>query len=175
MRDLFLIGNLPWWIIVVVACGSVALLIQQFLSLKQRLSLGQSSFLVFLRACVYGLLIFFLFGPALVEKRVAKLRRPLTILVDSSQSMAFPASAKPAPGGQPAKSRLDLVRDTLLAGKEPLIQGLSRDYDLRLYRFGTALEPIAPASISQLKGQDQGTRLLEVLQSAAREAGEQSG
>jgi hypothetical protein len=175
MQDLFLIGSLPWWVIVLVACGSVALLIQQFLSLKQRLSLGQSSFLVFLRACVYGLLIFFLFGPALVEKRVAKLRRPLTILVDSSQSMAFPASAKPAPDGQPAKSRLELVRDTLLAGKEPLIQELSRDYDLHLYRFGTALEPIAPAFISQLKAQDQGTRLLEVLQSAAREAGEQSG
>src|SRR6267142_2416189 len=175
MQDLFLIGSLPLWVIVLVACGSVTLLIQQFLSLKQRLSLGQSSFLVFLRACVYGLLIFFLFGPALVEKRVAKLRLPLTILVDSSQSMAFPASAKPAPDGQPTKSRLDLVRDTLLTGKEPLIQELSRDYDLHLYRFGTALEPIAPAFISQLKAQDQGTRLLEVLQSAAREAGEQSG
>src|SRR4029453_5806924 len=117
MQDLFLIGSLPWWVIVLVACGSVALLIQQFLSLKQRLSLGQSSFLVFLRACVYAFSVFFLsfvfwlvffllFGPALVEKRVAKLRRPLTILVDSSQSMAFPASAKPAPDGQPAKSRL---------------------------------------------------------------------
>src|SRR5215510_9975987 len=175
MQDLFLIGSLPWWVIALVACGSVALLVQQFLSLKQRLSLGQSSFLVFLRACVYGLLIFFLFGPALVEKRVAKLRRPLTFLVDSSQSMAFPASTQPTPDGQTAKSRLDLVRDTLLAGKEPLIQELNRDYDLHLYRFGTALEPIAPASIAQLKAQDQGTRLLEVLQSAAREAGEQSG
>src|SRR5499426_292771 len=175
MQDLFLIGSLPWWVIALVACGSVALLVQQFLSLKQRLSLGQSSFLVFLRACVYGLLIFFLFGPALVEKRVAKLRRPLTILVDSSQSMAFPVSTQPTPDGQTTESRLDLVRDTLLAGKEPLIQELNRDYDLRLYRFGTALEPIAPASISQLKAQDQGTRLLEVLQSAAREAGEQSG
>src|SRR6266496_1952936 len=116
MKDLYLVGSLPWWVIALVGLGTGALLIQQFLSLKQRLSLGQSSFLVFLRACVYGLLIFFLFGPALVEKRVAKLRRPLTILMDSSQSMAFPASAKPAPDGQPAKSRLDLVRDTLLGG-----------------------------------------------------------
>ena len=110
MQDLFLIGSLPWWVIALVACGSVALLVQQFLSLKQRLSLGQSSFLVLLRACVYGLLIFFLFGPALVEKRVAKLRLPLTVLVDSSQSMSFPADPKPTQDGQPAKSRLDLVR-----------------------------------------------------------------
>ena len=73
------------------------------------------------------------------------------------------------------KTRLDLVREKLLSGKEPLIQELSRDYDLQLYRFGTTLEPIAPAAIAQLKAQDQGTRLLEVLQSVAREAGEQSG
>src|SRR5262245_66485566 len=100
MQDLFLIGSLPWWVIALVCLGSVVLLVQQFLSLQQRLSLGQCSFLVFLRACVYGLLIFFLFGPALVEKRVAKLRRPLTILVDSSQSMAFPVSTQPTPDGQ---------------------------------------------------------------------------
>jgi uncharacterized membrane protein len=175
MQDLFLIGTLPWWVIALVACGSVALLVQQFLGLRQRLALGQSVFLVLLRAGVYSLLIFFLFGPALVEKRVAKLRRPLTVLVDSSQSMAFPARAKPAQDGQPAKSRLDLVREKLLSGEGPLIQELSRDYDLQLYRFGTTLEPIAPAAIAQLKAQDQGTRLLEVLQSVAREAGEQSG
>ena len=174
MQDLFLIGTLPWWLIALVALGSVALLVQQFLSLRQRLALGQSVFLVLLRAGVYSLLIFFLFGPALVEKRVAKLRRPLTVLVDSSQSMAFPARAT-AQDKQPAKSRLDLVREKLLAGEGPLIQELSRDYDLQLYRFGTTLEPIAPAAIAQLKAQDQGTRLLEVLQTVAREAGEQSG
>ena len=175
MQDLFLIGTLPWWVIALVACGSVALLVQQFLGLRQRLALGQSVFLVLLRTGVYSLLIFFLFGPALVEKRVAKLRRPLTVLVDSSQSMAFPASTKPAQDRQPVKSRLDLVREKLLAGEGPLIQELSRDYDLQLYRFGTTLEPIAPAAIAQLKAQDQGTRLLEVLQTVTREAGEQSG
>ncbi len=174
MQDLFLIGTLPWWLIALVALGSVALLVQQFLSLRQRLALGQGVFLVLLRAGVYSLLIFFLFGPALVEKRVAKLRRPLTLLVDSSQSMAYPARAT-TQDGQPVKSRLDLVKEKLLSGEGPLIQELSRDYDLQLYRFGTTLEPIAPAAIAQLKAQDQGTRLLEVLQSVAREAGEQSG
>ena len=55
-------------------------------------------------------LIFFLLGPALIDKRVTKLRRPLTLLIDTSQSMGFPASAKSAAGDQAAKSRLDLVR-----------------------------------------------------------------
>ena len=175
MQDLYLIGSLPWWVIALVAGATGALLIQQFLSLKQRLALAQSSFLVLLRSCVYALLIFFLLGPALVDKRVTKLRRPLTVLLDSSQSMAFPASPKSSRDGKQAKSRLDVVREKLTDGKEPLIQKLSRDYDLRLYRFGTGLEPITPASISQLKAQDQGTRLLELLQTAAGDAGSQAG
>jgi len=145
MKDLYLVGSLPWWVIALVGLGTGALLVQQFLSLKQRLALGQSSFLVFLRTCVYILLIFFLLGPALVDKRVTKLRRPLTVLIDSSASMAFPASSKATQDGKPGKSRLDLVREKLLNGQEPLIQKLNRDYDLRLYRFGTSVEPISPA------------------------------
>jgi hypothetical protein len=113
--------------------------------------------------------------PAVVDKRVTKLRRPLTVLLDSSQSMAFPASAKPTQDGKPGKSRFDVMREALLDSKDPLIQKLKRDYDLRVFRFGTSLEPIAPASISQLKPQDQGTRLLELLQTAASDAGAQSG
>src|SRR5262245_32540665 len=119
MQDLFLIGSLPWWVIALVACASVALLVQQFFSFRQRLSLAQSSFLVFLRACGYGSLIFCLRGPALAEQRVTKLRRPLTSLVDSSQSMSLPASTKPTPDGQPVKSRLELVRNTVLRVREP--------------------------------------------------------
>ena len=175
MKDLYLVGSLPWWVIALVGLGTGALLVQQFLSLKQRLALGQSSFLVFLRTCVYILLIFFLLGPALVDKRVTKLRRPLTVLIDSSESMAFPASSKATQDGKPGKSRLDLVREKLLNGQEPLIQKLNRDYDLRLYRFGTSVEPISPGSLSQLKAQDEGTRLLELLPRAATDAGAQSG
>jgi len=175
MKDLYLVGSLPWWVIALVGLGTGALLLQQFLSLKQRLALGQSSFLVFLRTCVYILLIFFLLGPALVDKRVTKLRRPLTVLIDSSESMAFPASSKATQDGKPGKSRLDLVREKLLNGQEPLIQKLNRDYDLRLYRFGTSVEPISPGSLSQLKAQDEGTRLLELLPRAATDAGAQSG
>jgi len=175
MKDLYLVGSLPWWVIALVGLGTGALLVQQFLSLKQRLALGQSSFLVFLRTCVYILLIFFLLGPALVDKRVTKLRRLLTVLIDSSESMAFPASSKATQDGKPGKSRLDLVREKLLNGQEPLIQKLNRDYDLRLYRFGTSVEPISPGSLSQLKAQDEGTRLLELLPRAATDAGAQSG
>ncbi|MEX0802776.1 MAG: glutamine amidotransferase [Candidatus Binatia bacterium] len=175
MKDLYLVGSVPWWLIALIAFGSIALLVQQFFSLRRRLSTGQSIFLVFLRACVYGLLLFFLLGPALVETHVTKLRRPLTVLIDDSQSMTFPAGPDRSQEGEPGPSRLDLVKEKLTQGQEPLIQRLSRDYDLQLYRFGTSLEPIAPHSVPQLTAQDQGTRLLELLHVAAREAGSQSG
>ncbi len=175
MKDLYLIGSLPWWLIALAAVASVLLLAQQFVSLRPRLGLARTSFLVFLRACVYGLLLFFLLSPAFVEQRTTKLRRPLTILLDSSQSMAFPASPKENQNGKPGVSRLDLVKQKLTDGPTPLMQQLARDYDLKIYRFGTGLEPISLPGIGQLQPQDQGTRLLEVLQAAAKDADSQSG
>jgi hypothetical protein len=109
-----------------------------------------------------------------VEKQVRQLRRPLTVLIDDSQSMTFPANLGGAQQ-EKAPSRLDLVKQKLTEGEDPLIQKLSRDYDLKIYRFGTSLEPIAPESVPQLKAQDQGTQLFELLQIAAKEAGPQSG
>ena len=175
MSDLYLIGVLPLWLIALVGVAAAALLAQQFINQRQRLPLGQTAFLTLLRACVYAGLIFFLLGPALIDKRVTKLRRPLTLLVDTSQSMSFPANAKSAAGDQAAKSRLDLVKEKLEAGPEPLIQRLNRDYDLRVIRFGTGLESIAPGSLERLRAQDPGTRLIELLQRAARDGAARSG
>ena len=175
MSDLYLIGVLPLWLIALVGVAAAALLAQQFINLRQRLPFGQAAFLTLLRACVYAGLIFFLLGPALIDKRVTKLRRPLTLLVDTSQSMSFPASAKSAAGDKAAKSRLDLVKEKLEAGPEPLIQRLNRVYDLRVIRFGTGLESIAPGSLERLRAQDPGTRLIELLQRAARDGAARSG
>ena len=90
MSQIYLIGNLPGWMIALAVVAVLALLVQQFVSLRQRLATGRSSFLVLLRTCVYSVLIFFLLGPALVENRVTKLRTPLTVLIDASASMKFP-------------------------------------------------------------------------------------
>src|SRR5512145_1633507 len=116
MKDLYLIGNLPWWVIALGAVAVSALLVLQYVQLRQRLSPAQTLFLVGLRACVYGVLLFFLFGPAFIETRQTKLRRPMTVLVDSSQSMNFPNGAQPESGEKPAQSRLDLIKAKLAAG-----------------------------------------------------------
>ncbi len=115
MDSLYFTGSLPWWIILLMALVMGALLIYQFISLKQRLKWYQSCFLVFLRGLVYALLIFFLLGPGLVERNVTKLRRPLTVLLDTSQSMNF--AANPEETGQNrsgVKKRIDLVKEKIL-------------------------------------------------------------
>jgi uncharacterized membrane protein len=178
MQDLYLIGTLPVWLVALIGVGTAALLLQQFLGLKKRLLVGQAIFLTLLRAVVYIGLLFFLLGPALIDKRVSKLRRPLTLLIDTSQSMGFPAGAKTNVEGKSAQSRLDLVREKLQAGankNDSLMDKLNRDYDLRVIRFGTSLESIAPGNLAGLKPQDPGTRLLELLQQAARDSAAQSG
>jgi uncharacterized membrane protein len=174
MNDVYLVGGVPGWAIALALLTAVALLVHQFINLRQRLGAFQSVFLTLLRATVYGLLIFFLLGPALVEQRITKLRRPLTVLVDSSQSMAFPVSANGAPDGKGSKSRLESIKEKLVTGDDPLIQRLSRDYDLRIFKFGANLEPIAPSSIRQLAAQDQATRLVEVVEAAAKEKSAQA-
>jgi uncharacterized membrane protein len=175
MGNLHLIGNTPLWLIVLGAGAVAVLLAWQFVQLRRRLGPGQSLFLVALRACVYGMLLFFLFGPALIETRPVKLRRPLTVLIDSSESMNFPSQAKPQGDGNQGASRLDVVKARLTAGEEPLLQKLNRDYDLRLFRFGASAEPIATAAVPDLRAQEPGTRLVETIQELAKDASRQSG
>jgi uncharacterized membrane protein len=175
MADLYLLGILPWWLVALIAVGATVLLVRQFINLRERLSRGQTTFLTVLRLCVYAGLIFFLLGPALIERSTTRLRRPLTLLIDTSQSMGFPASAKAVAPDKPVKSRLDLVREKLAEGQTPLLQRLSRDYDLRIIRFGTGTEPIAPGNVTRLRPQDPGTRLIEVLQSTAKDPAARSG
>src|SRR6185369_4638862 len=175
MSDLYILGALPWWLVALIAGAAAALLVRQFINLRERLSRGQTTFLTLVRTCVYAGLIFFLLGPALIDKRVTRLRRPLTLLIDTSQSMGFPASAKAGASDEPVNSRLDLVRQKLTAGPTPLLQRLNRDYDLHIIRFGTGTEPIAPENIPRLQPQDPGTRLIEVLQSTAKDPAARSG
>jgi uncharacterized membrane protein len=165
MPELILIGGLPWWAIGLIALGIAALLTYQFVSLRQRLSLPQSILLVSLRGCVYVLLLLFLLSPALVKERITKLRNPLVLLLDTSHSMGYPSRQ----GGNGDKSRFDLVKETLLKGKAPLMDQLSRDYDLHLYQFNASLEPTELSALAQLDPHGKSTRLLEALWKAGRD------
>src|SRR5258706_2020004 len=166
MNELYFIGGLAWWVVAAVGIGALAAIAYQFRGLRNRLGSRRAALLTLFRAAVYAALIFFLLSPGLVHKRVTKLRRPLSLLIDTSRSMALPT-----PSG---KSRLDAVKEKLLAGNDPLIQKLARDYDLRVYQFNTELAPVAPSALAQLSATGKGTRLMEALRDTARDAGTES-
>lgn len=168
--NFFIAGGLPWWVILLVALAAVALLVYQFRGQRQRLSARQICLLLSLRGLVYSLLIFFLLSPGFFEKRVTKLRRPLTVLLDTSLSMALPATPEQGQNQPGRKSRIELVRQKLMEGQEPLLQKIARDYDVRLYQFGTGIEPITPASFPKLGAQGKGSRLLQALHEAGRDS-----
>ena len=62
MSDLYILGALPWWLVALIAGAAAALLVRQFINLRERLSRGQTTFLTLVRTCVYAGLIFFSFG-----------------------------------------------------------------------------------------------------------------
>ncbi|MBI4524672.1 MAG: hypothetical protein HY695_12775 [Deltaproteobacteria bacterium] len=163
MSEFYFTGGVPWWAFVAIALAASALLLHQFLSFRRRLGAPKGLLLILLRGLVYALLVFFLLSPGLVERRVSRLRHPLTLVIDTSQSMALPAAIDPGEEGKPSKSRIDFVKEKLLNGKEPLIQKLARDYNLQIYHLDTGMTAVGPAAISQLAAQGRGTRLLEGL------------
>lgn len=174
MSEFFFAGLMPWWAIFLAALAILTLLFFQLQSLRQRLSAAKSWALIVLRGLVYASLLFFLLSPGLVLKRVINLRRPLMLVVDTSESMALPANPGTDQNANPRPSRIDLVKQKLLEGKDPLIRKLARDYDLRIYQFSMGVETIAPASVSALQAQGKGSRLLEALREAERGTGPRS-
>ncbi|MFQ5682559.1 MAG: glutamine amidotransferase [Candidatus Binatia bacterium] len=172
MNNFFFTGMLPGWSILLIALGLGALLIYQFVNLKKHVTLYRRCVLIFLRGLVYAVLIFFLFGPGLVEEQATRLRRPLTLMLDTSKSMSLPEDPDQTSGdGRRGKTRIDLVKEKLLKGEDPLIRRLAQDYDLRTYQFGTSLETIGPDSIAHLTAHGKGTRLFEALRTVQRDAG----
>ena len=167
MQSLFFLGGIPWWAILLIALAVLVLLGYQHAQLRQRFSLPKSVFLTGLRACVYLLLILFLFNPAFLESRVTTLRRPMVLLIDTSQSMALPT----APAQNPTESRIEWVKRTLLQGEKPLLQRLAREYDLRLYQFNTEVKAVSPAAIPSLKADGQGSRILAAVEETTKQAG----
>jgi uncharacterized membrane protein len=167
MNEIHFIGGIPWWLVLLVAACALALLLLQHRQLRRRLSTFRSLLLTAFRGCVYFLLILFLFNPSLVEKRTTKLRRALVVLLDTSESMALPSASSQ---GQ-VRSRLDTVKEKLLSGKEPALQRLSRDYDLRVFELNADVRRFEPASLTTVQPRGKGSRILTGLREASREPG----
>ena len=114
MSNLYFTGEISRWAILLIGLAILAFLTYQFFTLRQRLGAQRSALLIFLRALVYALLIFFLFSPGLLQTKTTKLRHHLALLIDTSKSMAFSESAQPDEGGKHGRIAGHMRRQTQL-------------------------------------------------------------
>ena len=154
------VGNMPWWSVILLAIGVFSLLGYQMFWLKRHLATGKSLILTGLRGLVYLAVILFFLQPAVVEKQAKKLRLPLAVLLDTSESMNLPSASNRE------ESRFDLLQQRIFRGPRSLAEQMGPFYDLRWYQFNASLESLSPNELSRLQPEGRGTRLLEALRDA---------
>ena len=192
VTDLSLYFRHPWPLLVAVGLIGVAAVATGVLYRRERgLSRGQRVLLGVFRVVLYGILILLLFEPVLTVERSVELRKSVLVLVDSSESMGIHDERKSraeleeaalALGLQPfdrtsfalsaeAKNtirkatRLDLAKALLDHPELDAFDRLAREHRLRLFRFGSGLEPLgqerdaALGSTADLEATDKATHV----------------
>ncbi|MAE61824.1 MAG: hypothetical protein CMJ49_10780 [Planctomycetaceae bacterium] len=113
---------------------------------------------ILLRIVAFFVLLFMLLQPTRLPKpRIMKLNRSVALLIDTSASMAEPATA-----AAPDRSRLD--RGLEAFADHHVIQRISDTADLNVYRFDSQLTPIQTTSLSKLSPDGRQTDLTAALQ-----------
>ncbi|HYC51827.1 MAG TPA: vWA domain-containing protein, partial [Gemmatimonadaceae bacterium] len=111
-----------------------------------------------IRTAVLLVVVVCLFRPMLLISAPVPQRNFVGVLIDDSRSMQI------ADNGQ---SRADVVRAAMGSGDSSLIAGLREKFQVRLFRFGTALERIE--AISSLGFEGVETRVGDAIASARQE------
>ena len=155
ISDIVLGGGVPWWLAAVLALAAAGFLVHQFRFLRRSLGLGRASLLTLLRGLVYALLLLFLLGPARTVEEPTSLRRPLVVLLDTSESMGLSS-------GRGEASRLDAAKAVLAA--PGLTRGLAGKYDLKLYAFDRETTPRELDALADSAPEGDASRLFRALE-----------
>ncbi|GIW98013.1 MAG: hypothetical protein KatS3mg111_1346 [Pirellulaceae bacterium] len=136
-----------WWHWLALLAGCVAVVL--YVLLWYRRDAGEQPrpvrwTLMLLRVVAFsGLLLFFFQLEKRTEQRIVRESR-VAILVDTSLSMTLPADAAPV-SAEGTRRRIDQAVE--LVGASPLLQKLSRQHRVDVYRFDAAPQPVLIASL----------------------------
>ena len=155
ISDIVLGGGVPWWLAAVLALAAAGFLVHQFRFLHRSLGARKASLLTLLRGLVYALLLLFLLGPARTVEETTSLRRPLVVLLDTSESMRLSS-------GRGDASRLDAAKAVLAA--PGLTRGLAGKYDLKLYAFDRETTPRELGALADAAPEGDASRLFRALE-----------
>ncbi|MGQ4810209.1 hypothetical protein NKDENANG_03658 [Candidatus Entotheonellaceae bacterium PAL068K] len=138
-----------------LALGLVLLIILQWRDLRRRVSLGTCWGLCLLRSFAYVLVLGMCLNPTLLIQKVLRLLPPLAVLVDSSGSMALPATEE--------KSRLHAALAYLRGEPSAPLQALTEHYQVKLYQFADTAYSVPLERLETLQGNGQTTDIVESL------------
>ncbi len=190
-QELIWLDAPPAWIIGLVLIPLLIAVVWWSYKRQRDLSRGQRRVLAGLRLLALILALLAVFRPAIQTTRVLKERSEVHILIDDSASMdrnePYPEAMRneirealgpDAPEDLGSLSRLDLVRRFLDTGRNTLLKGIGKEFDLRFYRFADRVDPIQ--DMDELQGKGSSTRIgdaldLHLVQSSGRSDDGSSG
>ena len=145
-------ATFPVVVVVLIALAFGALLVRQWLDLRQRTSRRARLGLTALRFGAYALVLMMLLNPALLIQKVMMILPQLAVLVDTSGSMGLSA------GGEP--TRLQGVIDYLHDEQRSALDNLAERYEIALYQFDDSVRLLPREDLPQIRPGGQRTDLI---------------
>jgi len=131
---LVFLAQWPWWLALLLGLAAAALLVWQVRRGPAGLSTLRKTAVLALESVFLALLLLLLWHPALSVARLRPRQNIVAVLLDASRSMGIEENGR---------TRLGAARDTLRAG---LLDGLQRQFQTRVYRFGESAERVPDAA-----------------------------
>ncbi len=172
----------PWWALALVAGALGWSLVRRQRDLAEKLPPGRVFVLQGLRALLYALIVFFLAGPTLLERRERSLPPRLLVLVDASASMGVKDVDR-------ERTRVEQARDFLLrgekaqareeenrkkeqseedAGQAGLLASLKKLYDVQLARYDARRTPMGEGELANLRADGAGSDPVGAIRAALK-------
>ena len=168
-------GGAPWWALLLASAGLGWSLIRRHRDLMEKLTPGRVWILQGLRGALYALIVFFLSGPTLIDRRERALPPKLLVLIDSSASMSIQDAER-------EKTRIALAKDFLLSPKDvdspqaegsqeksemttSLLARLRELYEVRLARYDARRVPIGMDELKNLEAGGSGSDPIGAIRS----------
>ena len=145
-------ATFPIVVIVVIALAFLALLVRQWLDLRQRTSRRARLGLTLLRFGAYALVLMMVLNPALLIQKVMMILPQLAVLVDTSGSMGLSVEGE--------STRLQSVVDYLHDEQRSALDKLSERYEIGLYQFDDTVRMLPREDLPQVETGGQRTDLI---------------
>src|SRR5574341_450419 len=153
--EFVLLGHWPVWILVVAAPAFAALLAWWLRRNRRGLAGARQAVVWMLQSALAAAILLLLWRPALSVTTLKPQQNIIAVVVDDSRSMAI---------REEGKTRLERAVAALNGG---VLDGLRGQFQVRLYRFGRALERIE--KLEQVTGASEATHIGPVLKQVVAE------